>query len=70
MNGVVNCEALKMPFHSTGIWTEKPLSTWARPIVATATMSRGALAKRRMISTSIRPPSTIAMTSPAAMARK
>ena len=47
-----------------------PVSTWARPIVATVRMRRGARKKRRMMSISTTTPSTSAATTPMARARK
>src|SRR5947209_4780713 len=46
-----------------------PFSTCARPIVTTATIRRGADAKRRRITSSIAAPSAAASTRPAATAR-
>ena len=47
-----------------------PVSTWARPIVATVRMRRGDRKKRRMMSISTSTPSTSAATTPMARARK
>ena len=51
-----------------GIPSSRPPRSWARPMVATVSTSRGAWAKRRITTTSTRPPSTAPPTSAIAMA--
>jgi hypothetical protein len=68
-NGVVNVPE-PAPSNSSGMTIESPARTWARAMVATARMSRGALRKRRMMVASTTAPNTAAMARPARTARK
>ena len=54
----------------TGMNSEPTASSWARPMVATVRIRRGALKKRRMMASSTTLPSTTAASSPRATAKK